>query len=282
MYNIAIITPVKNEIDNLPKLFGSMEKQTIKIFSWVLIDNDSNDGSEEYLLNIHKIKNIEYFHLLHMSFEDKSYQLGMKYSSIIKYGFNFLKSMDYYDKLNFIGILDSDCFPECNYYEKLSNFMIKDKNIGIASGILLLENGERGYCNKDHVRGSGRLWKKKCFDESGYYIGISADSISRIKAILKGWEAKVDNESIFISREVNSRISTEYKGVSSYYNGFTLLYVLAKSIINICRKSNEGYLLLRGYMKCKINRMPKNNDSEIIEYNRHQIIRKIKKYIKYI
>jgi len=137
--------------------------------------------------------------------------------------------MNYYNNLDFIGILDSDCFPESLYFEKLIQFMNNDKQIGIASGILLLNTGSKRFSNPDHVRGSGRLWKKACFDQAGYYIGMSADSISRIKAELLGWKARVIENAIFYSREANSVVSLEYGGRSAHFNGFTIVYVILNS-----------------------------------------------------
>lgn len=277
---IAIITPVKNEIKNLQSLFNTIKNQSINIYSWIIIENDCDDGSNEFLLNIKQVENVKNFHLLHLSFEDKSYQLGMKYSTIIKYGFDFIKSTDYYNKLDFIGILDSDCFPELNYYENLTNFMNSDNKIGLASGVLILESGVKGFSNSNHVRGSGRLWKKACFDEAGYYIGMSADSISRTKAIILGWDAKVDNTSYFISREANSRVSLEYGGKSAYYNGYTFSYAIFKTLYYLLRKPKQGVQYLKGYFKAFFNKFPKNPDLEIIYYNKKMLRRKLFKFIK--
>ena len=58
MYKIALVTPVKDEIKNLPKLFESMEKQSINIYSWVIIQNNSTDGSKEYLEKIKCVDNL--------------------------------------------------------------------------------------------------------------------------------------------------------------------------------------------------------------------------------
>lgn len=45
---VAIVTACKNEIENLPLLFSSLKKQTYRNFQFMLVDDDSTDGSLEF------------------------------------------------------------------------------------------------------------------------------------------------------------------------------------------------------------------------------------------
>lgn len=278
-HKIAIVTPVKNEIHNLPNLISSINNQSESIFCWVILENDSTDDSYLFLEKERINIKVENLHLLKLEFENKEYQLGFKYSSIIKTGFDFLKTQNYFNELDFIGILDSDCFPEPEYFAKLIHFMNQDPLIGIASGILLINKDTKGFSSSKHVRGSGRLWKKKCFDDSGYFIGMSADSISRIKANLRGWKSAVYNSAIFYSREANTRVSLEYGGKSAYYNGFTFGYVFVKSISYLFHRPKHGIQYFLGYVKSYVKRELKNPDFEIIQYNRKMLLNKFKNFL---
>jgi glycosyltransferase involved in cell wall biosynthesis len=280
MHKIALVTPVKNEISNIERLINSLSKQSTKINSWIIIENDSDDGSAEYLSNIKSLKNVENLYVIKLSFKYKSYQLGIKYSTIIKYGFDYLMKLDCYESIDYVGILDSDCFPEERYYEKLISFMERESSIGISSGIMMLNSNQKSFSNSNHVRGSGRLWKKKCFEEAGYYIGMSADSISRIKAIMIGWQVKVCPDCVFYSREANSRVNLDYAGKSAYYNGFTVTYVFLKTVLYIFRRPKHGVKYFAGYFKSMFKRLPKNTDLAVINYNKTIIQRKIKKAVR--
>lgn len=277
---IAIVTPIKDEINNLKRFFESLTLQTVVIDYLIIIENDSIDGTKEVLDKIKRVDNINNLIIKSISFDDKSYQLGHKYSTVIFEGFSVLKKQEDYEDIDFIGILDADCFPEPQYYEKLINFMNADDKIGLASGVLLLEDGSRGFSNRNHVRGSGRLWKKKCFDEAGYKIGMSADSNSRIKAQLRGWSAKVCSEVVFYSREANSRYDLTYGGRSAYYNGFTPLYAYIKSGYYFIRRPKAGKSYLKGYLTSKHKNLEKNPDIEIINYNKNALKRKIVNFMK--
>lgn len=277
MKKIALATPLKDEIENLPRLIHSVESQSVKIYLWVIVENDSTDGSKEFLKNLHKIKNVENFHILNLSFFNKQYDVGYKYSKVVQKGFDFLKSSDYYHDLDYIGLLDSDTFPEEDFFEKLIRFMDQNQEIGLASGRLLLENGKKAYSNPDAVRGQVRLWSKKCFEETCYFYGLSPDSITQIKAEIKGWNPTVLNHAKFYSREPKTRTGYEIQGKSAYYVGYPFHFVLLKSAFYLFKRTKFIFPYFKGYLKSYIKRDAKSPDHEIIDYNKKRLVRFIKK-----
>jgi glycosyltransferase involved in cell wall biosynthesis len=274
-HNLALVTPVKDEINNLPKLVKAIELQTSTIFLWVIIENDSTDGSAEYLKKLQKIQNVEYLVVLDLEFENKDYQLGMKYSTIIKHGFDYIQSSEYFDQLDYIGILDADCFPELDYYQKLINKFEHDSKLGIASGVIKCHDNKLEKSNPDHARGGIRLWNIKCFNDSPYEIGMSADSISSVKATLNGWKVRSFNEAIAYSRKAGSRYISTYSGLSAYYRRMPFYYVMFKSILLILKgnpKKATGHML--GYLKGLIYKEKRLNDPQLIKYFKNILFRK--------
>jgi glycosyltransferase involved in cell wall biosynthesis len=228
---IAIVTPLKDELNNLDRLIESISNQSINIHTWVIIENDSIDGSREYLNKINSIKNVENLFILNLDTNQQTYELGKKYSSIVHKGFELIKSKkNIYDELNFIGILDADCFPDKDYYQVLTNFMKVNPRTGISSGIILFDDGKKHKTKRNHVRGSGRLWSIDCFRDVGYVIGMSADSLSSAKAVIKGWQVNVCEKAIIKSRVAGAIKGFSYYGESAYYRGNSLLYAFLKSI----------------------------------------------------
>ncbi len=276
--SIALITPLKDELSNIDNFISHIESQTIPITCLVIVENDSTDGSKEYLEKIESIKNVEFFKVVNLSFDDKSYRVGKKYATIIKTGMNYLKELDLYNSLDFIGILDSDIFPENEYYEKLTNFLNDHSEIGITSGLIYTQEGKLHIANKNFVRGGCRVWKKICLEESGYLIAHTADTVSLALAHLNGWKTETIKSAMVTSREVNVRIANSLnKGYHAYYRGHTLIYVLLKALYFGLRKGEYkmGLEYLVGYLKSMRHQKPQIEDEELRKYFKFYLYNKI-------
>ena len=280
--NIALVTPLKDEINNIDKFLDSIKNQSIPIKSLIIVENDSTDGSKEYLDKITNFKNIDHFKVININFKDTTYRVGKKYATIINKGFQSLKEEPFYDKLDYIGILDCDVFPEKDYYNKLTNFLMSNPEIGITSGLIYTKGGKQHIANQNWVRGGCRIWKKKCFDEAGYQIAYTADTVSVALAHFKGWKTKTLKSASVTSREVDTRFTnSSEKGYHAYYRGHTFFYMLLKSlyVVLIKEKAKTGSTLLVGYIKSMFNRRPRIEGKQLRKYFRYYMFNKlIKKY----
>ena len=100
---IGIVTPLRNEIQNIEKLFRSIEDQTLRVHYWVIIENDSKDGSIEKLNKIKKtVKNVEKLEIYNSKASNPVYELGVKYATLINTGFEKIKNNGIIDDLDFI------------------------------------------------------------------------------------------------------------------------------------------------------------------------------------
>lgn len=46
---LTVLTPTYNRCQLLPKLYESLRRQTNQRFQWLVIDDGSTDGTEEYM-----------------------------------------------------------------------------------------------------------------------------------------------------------------------------------------------------------------------------------------
>jgi glycosyltransferase involved in cell wall biosynthesis len=275
MQKIALVTPLKDEAQNIDKLVNSIEQQSIQIFCWIIVENDSVDGSKEKLREIKSIENVDHFEVINVELPDKEYALGTKYASIISVGFKALKSKSYYNELDFIGILDSDIFAEKEYFQKLLSSFNSNPRLGITSGRIMDENGKYDLSNKNWVRGGCRLWRIECFNQSGYVIGPSADTLSAAKARIKKWEV-IPTDAYVVSRLVGSRVNYGYYAKSAYYRGHTILFAILKSVLIFSKGyPRRSFLYLGSFIKEYVNQSPRIEDDEILKYYKYYLIRKI-------
>lgn len=280
MSNICLVTPLKDEIENIPDLIKSIESQEKPIYCWIIVENGSTDGSREYLEQIDSVKNVTKFIVLNFSLSNERYELGVKYSTVVNQGFKLaLKCVEdaQFEELAYIGICDADCFPEPNYYKDLIKFM-ECEQLDISSGVGVFENGVGDGEAKEWVRGNCRLWKFGCFLSAGYIVGPSADTLSLGKAELLGFKAYPNHDLVYKCREMGSRSRYSYYGYSSYYRGITPFYAVLK-FFNYLRigQTKQSYEYLFGYFSSYFKRKDRLQDYELRRYFSNTFIRKITK-----
>lgn len=270
---IVIVTPLKDEIDNIDCLINSIEAQSIAIDTWVIVENGSTDGSCEKLQKINYVNNVKSFILINFTLPNDKYELGVKYSTVVNYGFTYIKqhNIDY----DYIGICDADCFPTKNYYKELTNFMAVN-SIDVASGIGLFDNDRFDGESKTWVRGNCRLWNKNSFLKAGYIVGPSADTLSLGRAEMMGFKCVPNLKLFYRCREMGERTRYSYYGFSSYYRGITPFYAVMKTF-NYFRilQVKQGFQYIYGYFKSFINSEERIQDKELLNYFSNTIERKI-------
>lgn len=274
--SIALITPLRDESTNIDPLFEAIASQTVPIDYWLILENNSTDGSREYLSEIEKPPNVKQLVILNLDLEG-GYRLGFKYSAIIREGMDHMSR--HFPDFEFIGILDADCTPEERYYETLLDYFSKNSDTGILSGKLY--EGNAANFDPGFPRGNCRLWRRSCFLEVGYRVGMSADSISATMARLKGWQTTAIDTTIVRSRKVSQRVSKAYTGKANYYNGIRLNYAFLKFLMFFARlKPVDAVQYLYGYLLSMITRAEKIDEPEIRKFYERYLWYKVKAFWK--
>lgn len=269
-----LITPAKNEQESLPSVADSVLKQSILPKLWTIVDDGSVDETPGI---IHKLT-AQHPWIQSIRLPPRPRDITFHYAFVCKQGFE--SSLRYCDDkqipLDYIGLLDADTCLADTYFEDLISAFKKDPRLGIASGGIYYESkGKLQWINdleKDPV-GTGRLWRKECFFETGgYRVEPSPDSISNIKAILLGWNIRSFKEIIAIQTRPTSGAEGVWKGYiingknAHYLNKHPLLVLL--NFIDFSRQKPyyTGIAYVYGYLRGVIRRDKKIDDKEIKEY----------------
>jgi glycosyltransferase involved in cell wall biosynthesis len=253
---LAIVTPIKNELDNLPALIEAVEKQTQPPSLWVIVDDQSTDGSSEFLREaVQRISNVDKVLLSKTENLPDDYQLGAKYARVVAAGFEVIRNEEQAQGISYdyIGILDADCFISAEYYKRILNKFSLLPKLGIASGVLYYDiNGKkvRSRAPLRWPRGGIRVWRARCLEMSGYFITKSADAVSSASAWLNGWHNQAFMDATAVTREEGIRSDTGYYGVSSYERFVPKYYALMKCAW-IALRGNPAFArnYYRGYME---------------------------------
>lgn len=271
---ITLVTPVRDEIENLPRLYSSIAAQTVPIERWIICQNGSVDGSIEFLETTPRPDNVKDLVVLNIDVADQAYALGFTYSRIVNRGFS--EAVTNYGATSFIGILDADCFPTSKYYETLISEFSARPRLGILSGRLVDDDGVFLPRAKGFPRGNCRLWSRGCFDEAGYVVGMSADALSAIKAQSYGWDVDNLDDAFVIAREIGARAGQKYYGQSSYYRGETAAFAAIKSVGIARRSPVKAWQFAYGYFSSMLLKSPRTTDPDILKYSKRKLFSKFK------
>jgi glycosyltransferase involved in cell wall biosynthesis len=278
--NYILVTPMKNEEENIDFLVKSIINQEIKPKLWIIVNDNSEDNSKKKLLKYEKKH--DWIKVIDFPKKIKNRKLGLHISEVYifgqKYAVNYCKTNNI--SFNYIGVVDGDIILEKKYFKKLILRFIQDKKLGIASGSSWSFDGSKYISQKDRFDeppGAFRLIRKKCFEDiNGYLITHSADTVSNIKARLKGWKTRCFRDLKAKQIRMTSSAEGMWRGCVIIGEGDYFLYSHPMYIFMRMMKlsSNKrfylGFAYLSGYLKAFINKEKRISDKQIITYFKNQ------------
>jgi len=285
MCDYILVTPAKDEGDNLPFVMKSVVEQTIKPRIWLIVDDGSTDNTSQIVQDAE----VKHSWIKSITLPPHPWDITFHYSFVCKTGFDWITSHCAENKIeyHYIGLLDADTELSPDFFESLISAMQNDASLGIVSGgIHHIVDGklEWNQSNENLPAGTGRLWRRECFFQTGGYIVEPApDSISNVKAVLRGWKIKKFKSVIAVERRMTSSAQGLWEGyqtrgsLSHYVDKHPLLILLGSLSFTIKKPHYTGLAYLYGYLQEWFKGSPKISDPEIRDYYRNEWL---KEYIK--
>ena len=308
-----VVTPCRNEEKNLLNLVQSITAQTIIPALWVIVDDGSTDKTGEIIAEAEK----KYDWIKGVHLEEHKEYMGAHIAYVCNKGFEFAKECCNEKGIpyEYIALVDADNILEARYFDKLIEEFEKDAKLGIASGnnawtdIEKLLNELRktkkdasvmdsefwhmydspfiqiGKGREDSPIGSARIWRKKCFEETGGYAPVHApDSVSNIKAKMRGWKTKRFRNIKLIEREgltaEGSWKGYKNKGGSDFFLWYPFSFAMLKAVKYSLKKPYyPGIAYFLGYIEPPFSGKKRINDEEIRQY--YQSIRPTERKVYY-
>jgi glycosyltransferase involved in cell wall biosynthesis len=287
MSSYILVTPCKDEEASLPKLAESVLKQQVLPVLWVIVDDGSTDRTPEILANLC----LNYSWIKSIRLNEKSRDLGVHVSHVYRTGFD--TAIDYCKsnsiRYEYIASVDADIILDSDYYSSLIKEFEFDPKLGICSGHvgnIINETVVWSSYRKDLPSGGARLWKRECFEDTGgFLLTCSPDSVSNVKAKLRGWNTRQFMRAKAVSTRPYSSAQGQWKGYkklgsNNYFIGYSPLHVLLKGVKLLYNKKGYhkpgmGIAYIMGYYKDFILRKPQIADDEILNYYKNKRLKEI-------
>jgi glycosyltransferase involved in cell wall biosynthesis len=285
--NYLMVSPCKNEEDNLPYLIESVVNQTHLPEMWFIFNDGSTDGSNTILEELESEYDWVY---VHWGSEGKR-DLSFHYSKIVDYSLKKALSLceDKNISINYLGLIDSDMVLSPDFFEKIIERFDANPEIGIASGSVIYDFNNPATLEKgrnDLPIGGLRVWRKECFIENGGLpITYSADAVSNVIATLQGWgTVKYDD---IVGKQSRKTSSAEglwkgygVQGKSDYYRDYHPIYVMFKFIKNLFRYPfYPAFGYMKGYLQSVIGKVDKIQMPEVRTYYRNKHKEVVRYYV---
>lgn len=267
----AVVTPARNEGENLPGLASALAAQTVRPHSWTIVDNGSEDDTADVA---------ERLALAEPWIRVRTAPGGggtTRATPIVRAFEAALGDVD--PRVDVVVKLDADVTFERDHFERLLQAFGADRTLGIASGSCYELEGrdwKQRFVTGDHVWGAARAYRRDCLlDVLPLEQRLGWDGIDELKAALQGWSTcTLLNVPFFHHRREGEREGTRWetwvkKGRSAYYLDYRPGYLLLRTL-HWARKDLTALGMLRGYFGDAVHREARCSDEAVRAYVRRQ------------
>jgi biofilm PGA synthesis N-glycosyltransferase PgaC len=268
----ALITPARDEEENLRRLAPCLVAQTVQPRSWIVVDNGSTDGTAEYLRALSRAH--PWIHLC----ESGAVEAPERGGPIVRAFHRGLAELEL--AVDVVVKLDADVSMHSDYFERLLQAFADDPKIGIASGGGH-ELGKDGVwrlrgVSTEQAWGASRAYRWECLQQVlPLEEAMGWDGIDQVKAAAHGWWTGTITSIPFKhhrfegERDGPPSAGWEAQGRASYYMGYRLSYLLLRTLHH-SRRDPAAFAMLRGYLDAVRRRAPRCPDASLRAQLREQ------------
>jgi poly-beta-1,6-N-acetyl-D-glucosamine synthase len=261
----AVVTPARNEADNLPRLFESLRAQTHQPDVWIVVDNGSTDGTRQLLVELAEQENW----IRPLLFEaDAELARGGTVTRAFHAG---LRDLD--GRPDVVVKVDADVSFSPEYFDRLLEAFDAEPELGIASGVCL-ERASGGdwqprFATGESAWGAARAYRRGCLaavlpleDKIGW------DGIDSLKASLSGWRTRTLPELTFRhhrregERDGSRRRAWSAQGRAAHYMDYRWSYLLARAMYR-ARSEPAALAMISGFLGAALRREPRYPDERV-------------------
>ena len=271
----ALITPVRNEAENLARLAEHIAAQSAGPLRWVIVENGSTDKTLEVAQQLA----LEYDWVRVSVAPGLPREAGLVRGAPIVRAFHCgLASLDIDPEV--IVKLDADITMGCDYFRRILDKFAADASLGMASGIGYEREGDGAWRQQRHAPGSVwgavRAYRRDCLEQIlPLEERMGWDGIDQYKANMRGWRTKTFEDVPFRHhRSEGERDGSRFRawaadGDIAYFMHYRRWFLLLRTF-HQARRDPSAVAMLWGYATAALRREQRCSDKGVLEYIRAQ------------
>lgn len=260
----ALVTPARDEAENLRRLAGCLAEQTIPPQAWLVVDDGSTDGTAELAEELAaELPWLRVISSVGARTKDGPLEDGRQAGRDIIAFTNGIEALDTHPDV--VLKLDADVSFAPDFFERLLTEFEADARLGIAGGVCWERDGDEWrpyHVTGGHVRGATRAYRWQCLlDVSPLEERIGWDSVDEMRANLSGWSTRsIQGLPFYHHRRLGERDGArrewEAQGRMAHYLGYRVSYLLARTLWR-ARTERAAVAMLSGYATAAWRREPR-------------------------
>jgi poly-beta-1,6-N-acetyl-D-glucosamine synthase len=272
----VVITPVRNEKDNLPSTIECFATQTIRPAKWTIVDDGSTDGTSA--IADAAAAGHPWIHVIHRV--DRGFRLpGQGVMEAFHEGLAATGDQEW----DYLVKFDGDLSFEADYFERCFERFDRSPRLGIGGGMICWHDGNGLVVESMgdppfHVRGATKIYRRACWAEIGGLVNAPGwDTIDELKANMLGWQTGSFHDLKVHQLKFTGSADGYWKnwvknGLANYITGYHPLFMLIKCLKRAFTRP-YGWAaagLFCGFLKGYLRRIPRGVDAELLRYIRRQ------------
>jgi poly-beta-1,6-N-acetyl-D-glucosamine synthase len=256
-----IVTPARNEAENLRRLGECLVGQTWRPNAWVVVDNGSTDGTQDVVLELGRIHN--WIRLVSIP-SDANPARGRSSVRAFNAGVMSVRTL-----ADLVTGLDADVSFGPEYLESLRREFSSNSRLGIASGLCHEPCGdawEPVHVTQPNLRGASLTYRRECLAQLlPLEVRLGWEAIGVVRARIRGWETAIISDLSYFhhrptgARDVSRFASYAEDGETAYYMWYRPSYMLLRTLYRaLAGRDPEAVGLAWGYGRSSLGRMPRH------------------------
>jgi biofilm PGA synthesis N-glycosyltransferase PgaC len=269
--NYAVLTPVRDEAAELPRLARSLAEQTVPPAQWIVIENGSTDGTGEAAAAL--ASQHDWISVVHAEPGPPRLR-GATVVRALHAGVAVLGQ-----PFDVVAKVDADVSLEPDYFERLLQAFAAEPTLGLASGACVeLVDGawsERPVTGT-HVWGAARAYRWACLEDVlPLDERMGWDGLDQVRAATRGWKVeRVPGLQFRHHRREGARDESRLRvwaaqGSAAHYMGYRVSYLVLRTL-HRARREPAAVAILGAYVMAALRREPRCPDVAVREQLRRQ------------
>jgi glycosyltransferase involved in cell wall biosynthesis len=271
----ALVTPARNEHENLERLSGAVLAQELLPDCWMIVDDGSDDGTYELAARL--AAEHGWIDVVQTGGDSAAIAAGRRTGRALD---SFRRGVLAFDhRYDVVVKVDADTSFDPGYFKAIVERFRENDDLGIAGGACYeLEDGRwvRQKVIPTHPRGASRAYRWECLDDvMSLDSRMGWDGLDEVKARMQGYRSQTFLDLGFRhhratgGRERSRWAHQSAQGHAAWYMGYRPSYLALRTGYRALREPS-ALGMLAGYLAAAVRREPRCPEKDVVRHLRRE------------